>query len=235
MCTAPSTGYYYIFLSVSETIMPLFPRVLVNYQSDNYLCPTSSSYKDENQLFPNCVQIVTNAAYPCINYDYSSNACTQCQSSFVLEAGSCYMSVDCGLEMYFHQGNCYPAPNNCQNFKQIGGDCTQCVDGYVLVSTAQGKSCSLSSQSTNTPSNLQTQKSPTISQTIPNNSYNAASNQTASGSNVAMINATTNQPTTYTPSSPSNYTPTRPVKTITCDSGTYLSNGLCVYYPPHCS
>lgn len=120
-CTAPLTGYCYIFLSVSDSIMGQFPRILVNYQSDNYPCPYSYNYQDVNQLFPNCVQFNLNAAYPCSNYNYSINACTQCQSNYILQDGACYKNADCGLGNYFYHASCLPAPANCQNYKPIGG------------------------------------------------------------------------------------------------------------------
>jgi hypothetical protein len=74
-CVAPTAGYYYIFLSVSENIMPLFPRVLVNYQSGIYPCPASPNYTDVGQIFTTCIQVNSNDAYPCVRFDNSANVC----------------------------------------------------------------------------------------------------------------------------------------------------------------
>lgn len=82
-CTASITGYYYIYIGASTTIMPLFTRLLINYQSDNYPCP-AVGYKDVNQVFATCVELNINAAYPCLNYDYGVGRCTKCQDSFTL-------------------------------------------------------------------------------------------------------------------------------------------------------
>lgn len=214
--------------------MPLFTRLLVNYQSDNYPCPASTLYKDANQLFPNCVQLASNAAYPCVNFDNNLNACTQCQSSYTLEDGNCFLSVDCGLDNYFHYGNCYPAPLNCDIFNQIGGNCTKCMEGYVLAMTAQGRVCNLIPASVVTNQAITNISSSTVNE---GNSYNSNAN-TASPASPASTVATAKNITVSQSKIINTYpTPivTPPSKpSIVCEAGTYLYLGACALYPPHC-
>lgn len=85
-CFAETTGYYYIFISASEKIMSMFPRVLVSYQSNNYPCPFSKAYQDINLNFPTCIQLQAfDTVYPCLNYDSTLQMCTYCDRAYTLQ------------------------------------------------------------------------------------------------------------------------------------------------------
>jgi len=97
--------------------MPLFPRVLVNYQSDMYPCPVPLGYKDVNNNFDACVQMsAPSLSYPCISYDYQQYKCSACQSNFILQGGNCYQSKDCGIDQYFNLGECFNVIAHCTDF-----------------------------------------------------------------------------------------------------------------------
>jgi hypothetical protein len=123
-CIADMTGYYYIFISASERIMSMFPRVLVSYQSNNYPCPFSKNYQDINLNFPTCVHIpVFDAVYPCLSYDSTLQLCTVCDVAYILQEGSCYLKTECGLDQYFDKGVCYDVIANCLDYELVGGRC----------------------------------------------------------------------------------------------------------------
>lgn len=50
-CQSTQSSYYYLLLTASPAIMPLFPRILVNYQSSPYPCPMQTGFKDVNKVF----------------------------------------------------------------------------------------------------------------------------------------------------------------------------------------
>lgn len=199
--------------------MPLFPRIWVNYQSDIYPCPYPSIFKDASQLFTNCVQLTQNAAYPCLNYDNTANSCVQCQQDYILEEGKCFLKIDCGLDRYFHVGGCFDAPPHCLSFRLIGGTCTKCADGYVLDASTQGICKAIT-----VPPNLNTAY---VQTTPPNAQNNSIGQQPSMNTSTFISNVTNiaNEPSYgVKPATPS----------ISCDSGTYLYQGLCVLFPPHC-
>jgi len=145
-----------------------------------------------------------------------------------LQEGNCYLGKDCGLDQYFHFGACLPALENCMNFKQIGGECLECVNGYTFAYTQNGKICipiPNSLMQTETPQTITTsgtsgsQSNSNRSQTAPTTANTTTSIQTTSNSsnNSKSTANHSNADSSSTPTTP----PPKRSPTISCEQGTY--------------